>query len=125
MATESYYKVVLDSNFLLLPFQFRIDIFAELDKLLDVRYEVCVTKGVVEELKKIKSRHARAALSIANKFPVIDAGGGVDEALLKLASKDIIIATNDKFLKEKIRKKGAPVVYLRQRKYLAIDGYIK
>lgn len=125
MATESYYKVVLDSNFLLLPFQFRIDIFTELDKLLDVRYEVCVTKGVVAELKKIKSRHARAALSIANKLPIIDAEGGVDEALLKLASKDIIIATNDKFLKEKIRKKGAPVVYLRQRKYLAIDGYIQ
>ncbi len=124
MATESLYKVVLDSNFLLLPFQFRIDIFAELDKLLDVRYEVYVTKGVIEELKKIKSRHAKGALSVANKLRVIETEGSVDEALLKLASKEVIIATNDKFLKEKIKNKGAPVIYLRQRKYLAIDGYI-
>ncbi len=122
---ESYYKVVLDSNFLLLPFQFRIDIFVELDRLLDVRHEVYVTKGVVEELKKIKSKHARGALAIANKLRVIETEGSVDEALLKLASKNIIIATNDKVLKEKIRKKGAPVIYLRQRKYLAIDGYIR
>ncbi|MDI6654296.1 MAG: hypothetical protein QME59_00200 [Candidatus Hydrothermarchaeota archaeon] len=125
MATESLYKVVLDSNFLLLPFQFRIDIFAELDKLLDVRYEVYVTKGVIEELKKIKSRHGKGALSVANKLRVIETEGSVDEALLKLASKEVIIATNDKFLKEKIEKKGAPVIYLRQRKYLAIDGYIR
>ena len=126
MATESFYRVVLDSNFLLLPFQFGVDIFAELDRILDVRYEVCVAKVVIEELKSIKSKYAKGALSIAKKLKVLDLRGErADDVLFELASKNTIICTTDKVLMDRIRKKGVPVIYLRQRKYLAMNGYLK
>jgi hypothetical protein len=120
----------LDSNFLLIPFQFGVDIFEELNRILDVKYKVFTLKKVIKELeglskqKGVKAKQAHAALEEAKKLPLIDGNEDVDEAMLKLASKDTIICTNDKVLKEKIRKKGAPVIYLRQKKYLTLEGYI-
>lgn len=125
MATASSYKVILDSNFLLVPFQFNVDIFKELDRILDVKYEVFVTDGVIQELRSLNSQKARGALSMALKLPVIETKAkGVDDALLGLASGDTIICTNDKILIEKLKSKGLPVIYLRQKKYLVLDGYL-
>ncbi len=123
-------KVLLDSNFLLLPFQFRVDIFLELKRILP-KHEVCVTRSVLRELEGIAKkrgaagRQARAALALANKLQIIETEcEDVDETLLALASRNTIIATSDKVLKESIRKKKAPVIYLRQKKYLEIEGYV-
>lgn len=131
MATESSYKVVLDSNFLLLPFQFGVDIFEELKRILDMKYEVYVTDGVIRELeglsraKSMEGVWAKAALKSASGLKRISSEEfDVDEALAGLASKEVLICTNDKALKERIRKKRAPVIYLRQRKYLALEGYL-
>ncbi|MFQ5815051.1 MAG: PIN domain-containing protein [Candidatus Hydrothermarchaeaceae archaeon] len=131
MATESSYKVVLDSNFLLLPFQHGVDIFEEFKRIMDVKYEVYVTDGVIGELrrmsrsKKRESEWAKAALKIADGLKRIGSGmSNVDEELVGLASKEVLICTNDKAIKERIRKKRAPVIYLRQKKYLAIEGYL-
>ncbi len=125
-------RVVLDSNFLLLPFQFDIDISSELDRLLDGAYEVCVTKGVIAELeglsraKGIQGGRAEEALKMARKLKLIESGGeGVDEDLLQLAGNGAVICTNDKALRERIRNKGSPVIYLRQKKYLALEGYLR
>ncbi|HSO25353.1 MAG TPA: twitching motility protein PilT, partial [Methanobacteriaceae archaeon] len=46
----------------------------------------------------------------------------VDDALIRISK---VLCTNDRELREKARKKGITVVYLRQRKYLAIDGHVK
>ncbi len=131
MATESAYKLVLDSNFLLLPFQFKVDIFEEFKRIIEGKYEVYVTEGVIRELEGIsrgggkKGELAKAGLKMAGGLKKMDSEIlGVDEELKDLASKDFIICTNDKALKESIRKKRAPVVYLRQKKYLAIAGYL-
>lgn len=125
------YKVVLDSNFLLLPFQFKVDIFEELKRIMDAKYEIYVTDGVIMELEKMsnargtKGRLAREALKIAVSLNKISAGiSDVDDELFGLASKEVLICTNDKALKERIRKKRAPVIYLKQKKYLAIEGYL-
>lgn len=120
-------RVVLDTNFTLVPFQFGTDIKAELDRILDFDYRIYTLDGVLRELRVIskdKSRSGRAAkasLEMVKDIPVIVADGGVDDALLRLAADDTIVCTNDKILKEKIKRKGAPVIYLRQKKYLMID----
>jgi rRNA-processing protein FCF1 len=124
---ETSYRVVLDTNFMLIPFQFGVDIRAELDRILDFNYELCTTDGVVRELMLISKekskdgRAAKASLEMAKDLDIIPAKGDADDALLTLASKDTIICTNDKILKEKIKRKGAPLIYLRQKKYLALD----
>ncbi len=124
------YKVILDSNFLMLPFQFKTDIFAELDRILDVDYKIFVTRSVINELKKLaKSKGkermiAKAAIKLADRFEVIEDEGETDNSLYALSSPTTIICTNDKNLKEKIRKKGSPVIYLRQGKYLVLEGQL-
>jgi rRNA-processing protein FCF1 len=124
---ETFYRVILDTNFMLIPLQFGVDIKAELDRILDFNYRLCTLPGVLKELEvlsKEKSRDGRAAkgsLEMAKDFATIDANGDVDDTLLSLASNDTIICTNDKILREKIKRKGASVIYLRQKKYLMID----
>ena len=133
MATESYYRVVLDSNFLMMPFQFNVDVFSELDRVLERGYRAYVTDGVLRELRGIHGRAGRAgraALQLASRLPVIETGKAgeedVDASLMRLASEgNTIICTNDKILIEKLRRKGLPVIYLRQRKHLVLDGYLE
>lgn len=116
----------------MIPFQFGVDIFDELNRLLDVKYEICVTEGVIKELERMsaggraRGKFAREALKIAGGLKKIGSGMlDVDEELVSFASKDVLVCTNDKVLKERIRKKRAPVIYLKQKKYLAIEGYLK
>jgi hypothetical protein len=108
-----------------------VDIFEELKRIMDVKYEVYVTEGVIRELRGMsreKSKEgewAKAALKIAEGLKRISSGVfDVDEELAVLASKEVLICTNDKVLKERIRKKRAPVIYLRQKKRLAVEGYL-
>jgi hypothetical protein len=132
MGSSSKLKVVLDSNFLMIPFQFGIDILAELDRILDRKYEIFVTRGVMQELEKLsrskgaRAKEAQGALSLIKALHVLNSKGkSVDDVLVDMASKDTIICTNDRILKEKIKKKGAPVIYLRQKSHLVIEGYVR
>ena len=124
---ETSYRAVLDTNFILIPFQFGVDIKAELDRILGFSYELCTLESVLKELKGLSKektkdgRAAKASLEMTKNLTIIPAEGAADDALLALASKDMIICTNDKVLKEKIKRKGAPLIYLRQKKYLTLD----
>jgi rRNA-processing protein FCF1 len=124
---ETSYRVVLDTNFIMVPFQFGVDIASELDRTLGFKYELCTTDSVMRELMLLSrekgrdGRAAKASFELAKNLTIIPAEGSADDALLALASKDTIICTNDKVLKEKIKRKGAPLIYLRQKKYLQLD----
>ncbi len=126
-------KVILDTNFLMMPFQFKVDVEKELSRILDVKFEICVPKSVIKELEGLKRskesktrKIASMALEYAKRFKIIDVDKKVDEALVELGmSKNNIIATNDKQLLKKLREVGANIVYLRQKKYLEFEGYIK
>ena len=45
----------------------------------------------------------------------------VDDALIRVSN---VLATNDANLRKKAKKKGIALVILRQRKYLAVEGYL-
>ena len=45
----------------------------------------------------------------------------VDDALLRVSE---VLATNDIELKNRAKSKGITIVYLRQKKYIAIEGKI-
>lgn len=129
-------KVILDSNFLLLPFQFGIDIFECVKSLLGRNVEFIVLPQIVEEVKRIadgvgdNSRGARLALKlIEEKCAILDLdevrGLNTDESILKAAvNLDAVVATNDRTLRRKLRSKGIPTIFLRERSHLDIDGYI-
>ena len=122
------YRVLLDTNFLLVPFQCGVDIFAELERLLDVEYEIIIPAPVVRELERLvekggrEARNARSAMELVKGVKVLEMGGDADTALLTSAAGDTVICTNDKLLRERVRQKRAPVIYMRQKRYLVLDG---
>ena len=119
--------VLLDTNALMVPEQFGVDIFAELERL--GYYQFLVPTPVLRELRALanladgkKDRlAAKVALGLAERCEIIEAAGEADQVLLELALKtDAAVFTNDKELKKKLSSRGVTVVHLRQRRYLKI-----
>jgi len=119
-------KVILDTNALMVPEQFGVEIFAELQRL---GYVQClVPSPVLAELRSLAARAdkgrdkiaARVALGLAERCGTVgDAGMDADLAIEKLAlSLGAAVFTNDKALKKRLFSKGITVIYLRQGRYL-------
>ena len=130
--------VVPDTNFLLVPGQFGVDIISELNRILDVRFKIIIPNVVLDELKVIerKSRGKdlmaiRMAKKLSERFETVDIGclgeKPIDDQILDFAVKKerIIVCTNDKGLKKRLREKGIPVVYLRSKKILELEGMLE
>lgn len=126
-------EVVIDTNFFMVPFQFNVNIIDELEKALP-SYKLTTPIFVINELKGLKRNNkgkirlnADLALKLANSSNIeikdisLENNETVDDALLRVSE---VLATNDIELKKRARKKGITVAYLRQKKYIAIDGKI-
>jgi len=122
-------KIVFDTNFLLIPYQFGVDIFSELDRIIPEKNELVVYEGVVSELKKIAEKHtkdapaARFALNLIKEKDInIESAKdiNVDDWIVAKARKErIVVCTNDMKLRRKLRK-IALVVGLREKSHLQI-----
>ena len=118
-------KIFLDTNFLFLPLQFRVDPFEEIEKLANEKTEFFVLSGTIDELKKLNTSEARAALLFLNKkideggIKVIKSKGFVDKELIKYAKKGVI-ATNDRELKKTAQSENIKVIFLRNKAKLEI-----
>lgn len=126
-------KIIIDTNFLLIPGQFGVDIFTEIEKICDFKHEIFVLDKTMEELDKIireqKGKDKRAAklakdMVDRKKIKIIPTKtfGSADKAILEMAEKaKIVVATQDQLLKAELKKKGAYTIGLRQKKQLFID----
>lgn len=131
------YYIILDTNFLLIPAQFGIDIFSEIEKICHLKYELCIVDKTVDELDKIintqkgkSKRAAKLALSLLKaknlkRIVTTDSEKDVDNLILDIisAKKGYIVATLDKELRDKIKEKQVPVICLRSKKYLMLKMY--
>ena len=126
-------EVVIDTNFFMVPFQFNVDIITELEKLLP-SYKLTTPSFVINELKGLKKNNkgktrlnANLALKLANSSKVeikdisLLENETVDDALLRVSE---VLATNDIELKNRAKNKGITIIYLRQKKYIVVDGKI-
>ena len=126
-------EVVIDTNFFMVPFQFNVDIITELENLLP-SYKLTTPSFVINELKGLKRNskgkvrlNANLALKLANSSKVeikdisLLENETVDDALLRVSE---VLATNDIELKNRAKDKGITVAYLRQKRYIAVDGKI-
>ena len=126
-------EVVIDTNFFMVPFQFNVDIITELEKILP-SYKLTTPSFVINELKGLKNNNkgktrlnANLALKLANssKIEIKDISllenETVDDALLRVSE---VLATNDIELKRRAKDKGITVAYLRQKRYIAVEGKI-
>ena len=126
-------KVILDSNFLMVPFQFNIDIFQEIEYLLQKKVDFIVPSSVKLELTGISARggegasEASLALQLASRCRVVEVSlqpqETVDDAIIKAAQKlGAVVATNDIELKKKLRGIHIAVIFMRDKSKLEIEG---
>ncbi len=106
-------KVILDTNFLLTAIKFKIDIFSQLQE-----YDVYILDKTLDELKNKKNEKLAKELLKKYNVKIIKtmSNKNVDDLLLEF--NDYIIATQDKELKEKLKKAKISTISLRQKKYL-------
>lgn len=124
-------KIILDTNFLLIPVQFKVDIFSELDRVCLFAHRLYIVDKTLDELNKIietqKTKHklaAKIALQLIKKKKVgilKTKEGKVDDLILDILGEDDILATQDALLRKKAVKKGNKVLFLRSKKYLVLS----
>ena len=131
-------KILLDTNFLLVPSQFGVDIFQEIERISDFNYKLYIVPATEKELLKIvetqKGAQKKAAelaillLKAKNVLTVKTEKNKkrgdfqpVDDLIVEIAStQGFIVATQDKELKQRLLEKGVRVITLIQRKYLKL-----
>ncbi len=128
-------RIIIDTNFLLIPYQFKVDIFSEINRVCPFSYELYIVDKTIQELEKIVNKQTgknKKAAALGMIFlgqrikGRIKAGElTVDEAILKQASKSkgCIVATQDAELKRKLKKKGVSLIVLKNKAYLELIGH--
>ena len=119
-------RVLLDTNFLMDMIRFKADLYI-LDESFG-RYELVTFSSVKDELKSlakkttISGRYAKLSLKFIemNHVHVINSSRRPDNAIIDLAGKDAIAATNDIALRKKLKSMGMRTIYLKSKKHLAI-----
>lgn len=130
-------RIILDSNAMFVPLQFNIDIFQEIENLFNTKVELILLSPIRQELKKLahegspKTRKdASYALRIAEKCKSIEldeeyTDSSPDDAIIRVAKEQKYpVFTNDRELRKRLRDINVPVIYVRQKSRLQIDGRI-
>jgi rRNA-processing protein FCF1 len=127
-------KVILDSNALFVPLKFKLDIFVEVEHLLNRHVEFVLLSPVKRELELLAANEspkirgeATYALRFAEKCNYVSVGDyedlPTDDIVVKLAKAwNSPVFTNDRQLRRRLRDISVPVIYVRQKSRLQIDG---
>ena len=138
--------IILDANFILLPFQFKIDFFEEITFKLEGSKRFIIFKQIFDELEAKKNREKDATkfqqqlsagieylnqrkdkydLLIIDKIKALNET--TDDFLITQSlefqdqCKHLYLATNDSELRRKAKKSNINVIFLRQKKYLCFE----
>lgn len=114
-------KIMLDTNFLVAPFQLSIDLFEEIDRVYPVN-EVYTLEDAVQEARSIEDGSYKALvekLIDTQNIEVLETEGeGEVDDLLVGISDEFVVATNDRELKERLLENGAEVLFIRSGDHL-------
>jgi rRNA-processing protein FCF1 len=121
--------VILDTNFLLVPFRFKVDILRELDYLIDYSHRYVICSRTLGELAKIGKKvgkdgmAARLAMKLveANRemIDVVESKGHVDDWIAGYAKENAaIVCTNDSALRRRLRALDIKVITLKSKSKL-------
>ena len=116
-------RVLLDTNALLIPFQFGINIESELDRLLG-SCEILVPSSVVGEIAHLAGgKYSKAAARLCAKFRAVDCTSAptVDDGILDLAGRmRAVVVTCDRALQKRLLSAGLRVVVMRGKNHLVL-----
>ena len=127
-------KIIIDTNFLMIPYKFRVDIFSEFRRICNFNYNLFIygqtideLNGIVEKQSGDDKRAAKFALNLIKikQISIIksenkDLDSYVDALILGNSDENTVIATQDIGLKKRLLEKAISVIILRQKKYLEL-----
>lgn len=123
-------RLIIDTNFLMIPYKYRVDIFSEFSRICTFNYKLLIFDKTIHELRNIiegqagrEKKAAQFALKLIEfkEISMLTSGDAdVDSLILGNLNDDTIVATQDAALKRELLKKGTSVIILRQKKYLEI-----
>ncbi len=124
--------IILDTNFLMIPFTQKVDIFSEFDRVCQFPFELFIVSKTMDEFEnimigqsgkdKLAAKLAKSLIE-AKKIKIIDVSKGhVDDLILEVAKeKGYFVATQDKNLKKRLKESDVPIIFLRQKKYIVVE----
>lgn len=127
-------RVIIDTNFLFIPSEFKIDIFEALSALFNERIEPVLLSTNYDEMKRMTHeaapklrKQATFAQELTKKCKIVEIERNQDETnddvLLRVAeSWRSPVATNDGELRRKLRARRIPVIFMRGKKRLELEG---
>jgi rRNA-processing protein FCF1 len=116
--------VLLDANALMTAARLKLDLGRELAKAAP-GWTAVVPTCVAGELEGLKGRRdAAGARALSKRFAELEAPGRGDGAILRAAKAGPrrAVLTNDRELRKALRAHGIPVLYVRGRAQIALDG---
>lgn len=123
-------RIILDTNFLMAIAQFKIDIFSEIERIADFRYNIYILDKTIDELKNIiktqKGKNKRAAslalqlIKVKKVKKLKTKQGKTDDLIVDIADKDTLVATQDKNLRKRLKPRKTGIIGIRQKKFLNI-----
>lgn len=128
---KSKYTLIFDTNFLFVPFEFRVEIISEIQRILGNNVSFAIIEQSIYELEEIEKRKTKnkkflpliaTLIKVYNVSIITELNSKnhyVDDVLFQLP-EEYIIATNDKELKKRIGEDGRKVIFMRQKSYLDI-----
>ncbi|MFB6115430.1 MAG: PIN domain-containing protein [Candidatus Nanohalobium sp.] len=127
-------KIMLDTNFLVAPFQLSIDLFEEIDRVYPVN-EVYTLEDAVQEAKSIEEGRYKSLVEKlietqdievleteheeTSSSRTVEEEGEVDDLLVNICD-EFVIATNDRELKDRLVERGAEVLFIRSGDHLEV-----
>ena len=131
--------VILDTNFLLAPARLKLDIFEQIKNLLGKDYELMIIDESLRELENLKKLNKnKTIVNIAEsliknkKIKIIKTKSflktlklhemrDADDIIIELVKKNptaYIVATQDKELRDRLKKEGVKSIFIRKKSYL-------
>jgi len=115
--------IIVDTDFIINALKSKIELEYSLKELFPYKVEITLLDKTLEELQN--KPYGKLAKRLLSGFRIIKTSKEKtgDELLLELVqkNKNIIVATQDKKLKEKLKKGKIPIITIRQKKYLIVD----
>ena len=138
--------IILDSNFILLPFQFKIDYFNEIRLKIEGKLKFIVFKQILNELEAKRKRESKRTkflrllenglqylkknqeiYDIEIREDLKDDVETTDDFLIRMSKElqnieqKVFIASNDSDLRRKAKILNIGTIFLRQKKYLSFE----
>ncbi|PSH00952.1 MAG: hypothetical protein BRC30_00820 [Nanohaloarchaea archaeon SW_7_46_7] len=116
-------KIMLDTNFLVAPFQLSFPLFEEFDRIYPF-HELYTLKDAVQEAKSIEEgKYSELINKLIESQDITvletEGKGEVDDLLVNIAD-EYIVATNDKELKNRLLDDSREVVIVRSGDHLEV-----